>query len=446
MNPTDFWSGFKNQLLTQHTKQALVSYWLEGIKLSSFKKERNTHIFCFQISSDLHKNWFQENISSLFLQNLEKSFQGDFKIHLQISDFVLPSQKKLSSQAFLKREPVNKSQTFNPSYTFAHFIPGKNSEMAYSACLRLGSSQKALNSINPLFIYGPSGLGKTHLLHAIGQENLKLYPYKKIIYLSAERFINDFVSAIKNQKMAAFRKKFRKNCDILLMDDIQVLRRGKEVQEEFFNTFNELYHQEKQVVFCCDQEPDSIPNLKERIKTRLSGGLVLEITYPDKETRLAILKDKLEKQNLYLSEKSLKLINQTYKRSIREIEGIVNTIKFMTEMNEGVLAFEEIEKKIGILKKPIGIEEIQKSCAHHFRLEKEDLKSSSRKKNILQARQIAMFLIRKILKKTYQEISLAFERKDHSTCINAINKVEKLMLKKPEFKRDVELLHKEILN
>ena len=456
MNPTDFWSDFKAQLLTQNSKQALVSSWLEGVRLLDFKKEQNTNTFYFQISSDLHKNWFQENISASFLQNLSKSFHGDFKIHLQISHPELPSQnssypklpyqKNLDSQTFFGSKRPNKGPNFNPSYTFEHFIPGKNSEWAYSACLRLGSSQKASSYSNPLFIYGPSGLGKTHLLHAIGQENLRLFPHKKVRYLSAERFINDFVSALRMQKMPDFRQKFRKNCDLLLMDDIQVLSRGKEVQEEFFNTFNELFQQEKQVVFCCDQEPDSVPNLKERIKTRLSGGLVLEITYPDKETRLAILKNKLEKQKLYLSEKSLNLINRTYKRSVREIEGIVNTIKFMTEMNEGVLSFEEIEKKVGSFKKPVNIKEIQKAVASHFRLEFEDLQSSSRKKNILRARQTAMYLIRKILKKPYQEISLIFGRKDHSTGINAINQVEKRRSKEPDFKRRLELLHKEILN
>ena len=443
MNPEDFWSDFKRQLLRQKTEQPLFSSWLEGFKLLGCKKEQNENIFCFQASSDLHQNWFQKNISQSFLQSLSQNFKGEFKIQLQISDSLPFSQK---NSYFPAKIPPNKSLPFNPLYTFKNFIPGKNSEMAFAACFKLAQSQKALDHINPLFIYSPSGLGKTHLLNAIGQKHLQLQPNKKVIYISAERFMNDFISALRNKKIQLFRQKFRKKCDLLLMDDIQILSRGKEIQEEFFNTFNELYNHGKQVVVCCDQDPDSIPQLQERIKTRLAGGLVVEITYPDKETRLAILKDKLEKERLFLSEKSLNLINQSYKRSIREMEGLIKTIKFMTEMNEGSLPFEKIEKSLKSLKKNLCIEEIQRVCAGFFHLETEELKSSSRKKQVLKARQVAMFLIRKVLKKTYQETSLAFGKKDHSTCINAIKKVEKLMLENKEFKKEVEFLHKELLN
>ena len=223
--------------------------------------------------------------------------------------------------------------------------------MAYTASLSITKTKKANESLNPLFLYSPSGLGKTHLLNAIGQESFKHFPKKKILYLSAERFLNEYISALKNNKVDFFRRKFRKNCELLLIDDIQILARGKEVQEEFFHTFNELYNQKSQVVICSDQSPDSIPHLQDRIKTRLSGGLMVDISYPDKETRLAILKNKLEKKNLYLSNESLERISQTCQRSIREMEGVLNKIKIMTELHDGRLSFVEIEKILKSFKK-----------------------------------------------------------------------------------------------
>ena len=159
---------------------------------------------------------------------------------------------------------------FNPLYSFENFIVGKNNDLAYSASWSVAKNKLAENTLNPLFIYGPSGLGKTHLLNSIGQQAQKNFPQKKILYLSAERFLNEYIFSLQNKKMLAFRKKFRENCDLLLLDDIQILARGKEVQEEFFHTFNELYQRKIQVVVCSDQSPEQIPFLQERIKNTLS--------------------------------------------------------------------------------------------------------------------------------------------------------------------------------
>ena len=244
--------------------------------------------------------------------------------------------------------------------------------------------------------------------------------------------------------MNSFRKKFREACHLLLIDDIQIIARGKEVQEEFFHTFNELYDQKIQVVACSDQSPEQIPFLQERIKTRLEGGLMADISYPDEETRMAILKDKLIKKNLYLSKESLQLIAQSCKKSIREIEGILNKIKIMTELHGGQISFSEIKKTLKNTKKELSAEEIQKRVSQSFNLSLEELKSPSRKKHIVQARQSAMYLTRKYLKKSLKDISIAFRKKDHTTVLNSIKKVEKLKLEDPDFKRILESLQRDI--
>ena len=244
--------------------------------------------------------------------------------------------------------------------------------------------------------------------------------------------------------MEAFRKKFRGNCQLLLIDDIQIIAKGKEVQEEFFHTFNELYSQKIQVVACSDQSPEQIPFLQERIKTRLSGGLMVDISYPEKETRMAILKDKLNKKKLYLSRESSELIASSCKKSIREIEGILNKIKIMAELHEGRVSLSEINKILKSVKRALSMEEIQKKVCHTFNLSYEELRSSSRKKHIVQARQTAMYLIRLYLKKSLTEISVAFDKKDHTTALNSIKKVEKLKLEDPDFKRLLETLQKDI--
>ena len=316
--------------------------------------------------------------------------------------------------------------------------------MAYGACQAVAKHKRAGESLNPLFIYGPSGLGKTHLLNAIGQQNLEIYPQNKVLYLSAERFLNEYIMSIQNKQMNQFRKKFRKSCDLLLMDDVQIIARGKGIQEEFFHTFNELYSQKTQIVVCCDQSPGNVPHLEDRIKTRLEGGLMADISYPDKETRLAILKNKTKEKNIFLSSQSLDQIAQVCRKSIREIEGVLNKIKIMTELHNGRLSFKDIEKILKTIRKELTVKEIQKNVAKAFDISEEDIKSPSRRKQIITGRQTAMYLIRVNLRKSLNDIGSFFGKKDHTTVLNSIKKVEKLKSEDKDFKRLLESLQRDI--
>ena len=333
---------------------------------------------------------------------------------------------------------------FNSEYTFESFIVGKSNEFAYGACLSVGKLEKRFN---PLFICGPSGLGKTHLLNAIGQQIQKQTPQARILYLSAERFLNECIQSIQNKKMASFQEKYRKNVDVLLMDDIQMIAKGHAVQEEFFHTFNDLHHRKVQVVVCCDKFPSQIPKLEERIRTRLDGGLVVDISYPDMETRLAILRYKMDKKNLLISEKLLLKIASSCGQSVREMEGVLNRIKMMGDLHKKGLSQEHIEQILEpLITQECTPENIQEQVAKAFRISIEDLKGKDRTKNIVVARQTAMFLIKTLLRKSLNDIGYLFGGRDHSTVINSLKKVEKMQAQDPSFKRLLDTLHREIHN
>lgn len=437
-----FWLDFKIYFLKQKGDNPLCRYWLEPIVPSKIEKKGSDIQLTLQAPSDLHKKWLQENLMEDIRRHTSRFYKEISKIRLEVAPGL--SLPKLPSQAETTQPTQN--AFFNPAYRFESFVVGKNNHLAYSASLSVCQNKKTGADFNPLFIYGPSGLGKTHLLNAIGQQILKTRPESRIIYLSAERFLNEYITALQNKKMESFRKKFRKTCDILLMDDVQVVAKGKGVQEEFFHTFNELYSQKKQIVVCCDQSPGTVPLLEDRIKTRLEGGLMVDISYPDKETRLAILKNKTEQKGLFLSPQSIEHISKACHSSIREMEGVLNKIKIMTELHEGSLSLKEIEKILSHLQKDLTAEEIQKRTAKAFGLSTEDLKSPSRKKQIVTSRQTAMYLIRKHLKKSLNDISLIFGKKDHTTVLNSIKKVEKLKLQDQGFKRLLEDLQRKIHN
>ena len=441
-----FWLNFKSHFLKQKDNSLIYQSWLESVVPSKVEKKGSQFHLTLQMPSDLHKNWLQENLLDAFYLHLNQFYKGVFHVELEVvSTPFLPYQNQSQNLKPAEKFPTN--VFFNPKYVFETFVVGKNNSLAYEACLSITRNlQGGLDEFNPLFIYGPSGLGKTHLLNAIGHKFLKTWPKAKVIYVSAERFLNEFITALRKKEMDSFRKKFRKNCDLLLMDDIQILNKGLGIQEEFFHTFNELYNKKSSVVLCCDQSPSCVPKLEERIRTRLEGGLMADISYPNKETRLAILKAKLKERNLFVSPKSLEQIAQTCKKSIREMEGVLNKIKIMAEIYDRSLSIKEIETLLSNFKVELTIEEIQKKVSKVFQISVEDLRSPSRKKQIVTARQTAMYLTRVFLKKSLTDIGMAFGKKDHTTVLNSLKKVEKLKSENKEFKRLIEVLNNEIHN
>ncbi len=426
-----FWSNFKTSILKKKNQDSFFKTWLESVISVQAEKKGNQHVFTIQTPSELHKKWMQENLLEDLRISLKNFYKAPFNVHFEITP-CLPFKTNPINPA-KKNLPLEKTASFfNPDYVFENFIVGSHNEFAYSASLEM---VKGTSSFNPLFIYSPSGLGKTHLLNAIGQKILQNEPRTKIRYLSAERFLNECIQSIQKKEMSLFRKKYRNNCDVLLIDDIQMIAKGEAVQEEFFHTFNDLQSQGARVVLCCDKPPGHINRLEERVKTRLEGGLISDIFYPDIETRLAIIKHKINKKDLVLSEDLCFQIAQTCKNSVREMEGVLNKIKMMSELHGGGLPTSHIQNILKDIAQPeLTANEIQKKVSEVFHLSVEDLKSQTRKKNIVIARQTAMYFIKKYLKKSLSDVGALFYKKDHTTVINSIKKVEKLKAENPDFK------------
>lgn len=332
-----------------------------------------------------------------------------------------PSNK--SSKSIIVNDEM--SSTLNPKYTFDSFVIGNSNRFAHAASLAVAESPA--KAYNPLFIYGGVGLGKTHLMHAIGHYILESNPNAKVVYVSSEKFTNELINAIKDDKNEEFRNKYR-NVDILLIDDIQFIAGKERTQEEFFHTFNALHDANKQIILSSDRPPKEIPTLEDRLRSRFEWGLIADIQVPDFETRMAILKKKADVENLNVANEVMGYIATRIKSNIRELEGaLIRIIAYSSLTNREVtvdLASEAlkdiISKKQG---KHITIDLIQDIVSNYFNLRVEDLKSQRRTRNVAYPRQIAMYLSRKLTDMSLPKIGEEFGGRDHTTVIHAYEKI-----------------------
>ncbi len=317
------------------------------------------------------------------------------------------------------------SSTLNPKYTFNSFVIGNSNRFAHAASLAVAESPA--KAYNPLFIYGGVGLGKTHLMHAIGHYILDNNPSARVVYVSSEKFTNELINAIKDDKNEDFRNKYR-NVDVLLIDDIQFIAGKERTQEEFFHTFNALHDANKQIILSSDRPPKEIPTLEDRLRSRFEWGLIADIQVPDFETRMAILKKKADVENLNVANEVMGYIATKIKSNIRELEGaLIRIIAYSSLTNREVtvdLASEAlkdiISKKQG---KHITIDLIQDVVSSYFNLRVEDLKSQRRTRNVAHPRQIAMYLSRKLTDMSLPKIGEEFGGRDHTTVIHAYEKI-----------------------
>jgi chromosomal replication initiator protein len=333
-----------------------------------------------------------------------------------------PSNNKTSKSIIVNDEM---SSTLNPKYTFNSFVIGNSNRFAHAASLAVAESPA--KAYNPLFIYGGVGLGKTHLMHAIGHYILEGNPNAKVVYVSSEKFTNELINAIKDDKNEEFRNKYR-NVDILLIDDIQFIAGKERTQEEFFHTFNALHDANKQIILSSDRPPKEIPTLEDRLRSRFEWGLIADIQVPDFETRMAILKKKADVENLNVANEVMGYIATKIKSNIRELEGaLIRIIAYSSLTNREVtvdLASEAlkdiISKKQG---KHVTIDLIQDVVSSYFNLRVEDLKSQRRTRNVAYPRQIAMYLSRKLTDMSLPKIGEEFGGRDHTTVIHAYEKI-----------------------
>ncbi|MGG7144985.1 chromosomal replication initiator protein DnaA [Clostridium nigeriense] len=317
------------------------------------------------------------------------------------------------------------SSTLNPKYTFDSFVIGNSNRFAHAASLAV--AEAPAKAYNPLFIYGGVGLGKTHLMHAIGHYALQNNSNAKVVYVSSEKFTNELINAIKDDKNEEFRNKYR-NVDILLIDDIQFIAGKERTQEEFFHTFNELHDANKQIILSSDRPPKEIPTLEDRLRSRFEWGLIADIQPPDFETRMAILKKKADVEKLNVANEVMVYIATKIKSNIRELEGaLIRIVAYSSLTNRPItveLASEALKDIISNKQnKNVTIDVIQDVVAAYFNLRVEDLKSQRRTRNVAYPRQIAMYLSRKLTDMSLPKIGEEFGGRDHSTVIHAYEKI-----------------------
>ena len=461
---SQIWESVKNNIKVKNPNNAYLETWFSPTELIDTEESHKGTVFKLGVPTDFHKNWISNNFLDSICQEISSVIQKPFQIQLVVvpelekASTEAPSQTNYTVQSAQPKEStiddsgystIGKSskQVLNTEYTFSTFVVGRNNEFAHAACYNVAKNPGG--GYNPLFICGPTGMGKTHLLNAVGNHIQESFPQLKIRYVSTESFLNEFVSGIRRGDMPKIRKKYRDDCDVLLLDDIQVLGRGEAFQEEFFHTMNAFFDRGRQVVVASDRMPRDISGLEDRIRTRLEWGLIADIQMPDVETRVAILRYKAEKRGLAIPDDVINFIARISKRSIRELEGNLNKVKMFTELSSLAINL-DLTKQIlashSSESQQLTVEDIQKLVSDHFQIKISDLKSANRSKPIVVARQVAMYLVKTYLEKSLIDIGRAFGGRDHTTVISALRRVEELQEKDSDLHKDIEDLRRKIHN
>ena len=459
----DLWLQIKDTLKAKNQNNKPLQMWFEPTELLRVEDRENGRRFTLGVPTELHKFWVAQNLLDRICAEISAQYKHPFQIEIAVTgqgdNAPVPETSTLMSDKPRAPKVVeaeggvsggafgSNRDMLNADYTFSSFVVGKNNEFAHAASFSIAESPGKEN-YNPLFICGPTGMGKTHLLNAVGNHIRQTFPHLRILYVSAERFLNECVSSIRRNEMDRFRLRYREHCEVLLMDDIQVLGRTEAVQEEFFHTLNDFFEKDQQVIVASDRMPKDIKGLEDRIRTRLEWGLNADIQMPDIETRMAILKYKAERKNILMGNEVIGHVARISKRSIRELEGNLNKIKMFSEL-QGLPINIDLAKRVLSAHDDVAtitIDDIQKLVADHYHVRMPDLKSKSRTKPLVTARQMAMYLVKKHLDKSLVDIGRSFGGKDHTTVMNALRRIEDQQTKDSELKRDLEDLEGRIHN
>lgn len=412
--------------------------WILPLEIEEIKDD---HIV-FAAVSDFQQDFIQNKFRSLvfntlrYITNKEWTFTVlDKSKEEENNNQIIKDKNSNVSDTELE----NNHQTLNPKYTFETFVVGNNNRFAHAAALAVGNEPG--KSYNPLFLYGGVGLGKTHLMHAIGNRILENNPKSNVLYVTSEKFTNQLINAIRDNKTEIFRNKYR-NIDVLLIDDIQFIAGKDRVQEEFFHTFNTLREDGKQIIISSDKPPRDIEFLEDRLKSRFEWGLLADISCPDYETRLAILRKKAQDENIIIDDSILSDIATKIDSNIRELEGVFNKIVARASLTHSPITIELAENIINEFKyeseKVISCDFIKETVSKYFSIDKEDLSGSKRSNDIAFPRQIAMYLCREIAGMSFPQIGLEFGNRDHSTVMHGYNKITREIKEKNSTKLIVE--------
>ncbi|MGO4938015.1 chromosomal replication initiator protein DnaA [Fundicoccus sp. Sow4_H7] len=417
-----FWLEITNYLKEILSENA-YSTWVEPVKPTRIGHQS----ISLSVPNALTKKHWERHLAGYILQYSLENYGMEY-----VPTFIIVPQDSQQTEVVPANNQITAStddsfrdSQLNPNYTFETFVVGEDNKMANGAALAV--SDNPGQTYNPFLIYGGVGLGKTHLMQAIGNEILSKNPDAKIKYATSESFTNDFITSIQNGSQIAFREMYR-SIDVLLIDDIQFLSNKDKTQEEFFHTFNALYNNNKQIVLTSDRLPNNIDNLEERLISRFKWGLSTDITPPDLETRIAILRKKASNDRLDINPETLTYIANNIDTNIRELEGaLVRVIAYAAIQGKEIttsLAAEALRNMVGSEeKKPLSINEIINQVAHYYQITSQDIKGRKRTKNIVYPRQIAMYLARELTDISFPKIGEAFGNKNHTTVIHAYEKI-----------------------
>jgi chromosomal replication initiator protein len=432
-NTEALWTKVRTNIKSELSEQSYIT-WIEPINLRSFDKENVT----LDIPNSFFGTWLRDHYQDL----ITSSFAAILGTKPNILFHILPEIKEerarplpietIETDEYKQNDdsqfafPDQKKSFLTTNYSFDTFVVGSSSRFAHAAALAV--SEAPAKKYNPLFIYGPVGLGKTHLLQAIANKAQSLFPSIKVVYISSEKFTNMLIYAIQKRSTIAFRKKFR-NVDLLLIDDIHFIAGKEATQEEFFHTFNDLYDSQKQIVLTSDRPPKDIPLLEERLISRFEWGLITDIQAPDFETRVAILKKKMEKETVSVPDDVSYFIASHIKSNIRELEGsLIRVVAYSSLIGQPItlsMAKEVLKDSFSEEEKKITIDIIQQKAAEYFHINLSDMRTKKRSRSIAYPRQVAMYLVRSLTDHSLPEIGEFFGGRDHTTVLHAIAKIEK---------------------
>ena len=434
------WQSTLGEMEVQLTK-AHFATWLKNSR--PIDKKDDTLFVALQ--SNFAKTWveekYQKNIIGI-VRNMDTSVK---KIEFVVGNKHVPLSKPASdvkdvqnSGAELDFSKTDPETGLNPKYTLSSFVVGPSNELAFAAANAIVEAPGT--KYNPFFIYGGVGLGKTHLIQAIGNELTAKHKGKiKTKYVSSEQFTRDIVWGLRNDRIESIKKKYR-DVDVLIIDDIQFIGGKEKTEEEFFHTFNALYENNKQIIISSDRPPQSLPTLEERLRSRFEGGLIADVSYPEYEMRVAIIRSKLQEMNRQLSDQVIDLIAKRLRKNIRELEGVLKKIIFYEERKQteiSVKAAEEIiEKATQNLSKRVSDAQILKAVAEFFNIAVEDLVSHNRRKEVVEPRQIAIYLLRDISDLSYPYIGEKLGR-DHTTAIHSYEKINQEINRNPALNQKI---------
>ena len=420
-------------IIKDKVSQQNFDTWIRPIKISSLEGSNIT----LNVPNKFFKDWLMENYHAVIKEALASIAGIDLKVDLQIALDAKKSQsstRRAGDHQEKTRSPKKSvrsgtNQSLNQHYAFDRFVVGPCNQFAHAASVSV--AEQPAKNYNPLFIYGGVGLGKTHLLNAIGLHTLALFPNLNVVYVSAEEFMNELINSIRYDRMPKFREKYR-NMDCLLMDDIQFVAGKEKTQEEFFHTFNTLHDSGKQIVVTSDKFPKDIPNMENRLRSRFEWGLIADIHPPEIETKIAILEKKAQENKMVLPQNVAHYVASHVESNIRELEGYlirISAFSSLTGKEIDMNLTKEVLKKIikSNEKEEVTVDEILKTVAGKLNVKMSDIKSHKKNKNLVFARQIAMYLSRRMTSASFPDIGEKIGGRDHSTVIYSCNKMKKVM-------------------